>query len=392
VAKNGSPDLMRDLQTMAALAGKQQEFAFMSPEALAKREGELRATPATRETTKELELLMSVAGARDKAIADGALADWASTNGAPLVPVQANDPDLAAAVANRARTMAVTAAATGAPFQFFGKHERTAFARQLEQMDPGARLQVLGTMAAELGPDAVTVLGEISKDAPRDAQAGWLLAMGRGKAAGDVVNGGAAIKQAPKLAPDRTKGEAQSAESRVIGRALHSDNQAERGAIVDAGAAIYVVEAQKRGLNEGEFDPALYESALQTAAGRDAQGRGGFGSVNGVRILLPPNLTEQDAQGLVSSGKVFGPDVYRYSHGDPAGGRPGGPPAYMDPVSGELRRFPADQLKNSKLVTVAPGLYQVSVTDPAAGAQYVLDLDTGEPFVLDLRQAQAGGR
>lgn len=388
VSGSKSPDLVKDFNDMLALAGKQQDFAFMAPDAISARRRELMATPATRLTTKELQLLDQVEAGRDKAIAGGNLVGWAATNGVPLSPIRASDEAVADQLAGRIRTMEVVAQTTGAPLQIFGKDEAAQFARELEQMPPDQRLRVLGRMTLALGPESMTAMREISKTAPVDAQAGQLLLQNRRTAAAAVVSGQAAIKANPKLAPPKNA-EVLRIEQEVIGRGLPTELQEQRNAILGAGAAIYADRAQRGQARDGEFDEELWRSSLQQAAGRDGD-RGGFGNVNGARVLMPAGMSESEFSGVLQNGTVLGRDAYRYSYGDPDSGKPGGPPAWRNQKTGELVRFQPDQLKNAKPIAAGPGLYWLSTTDPARGPNYVLDLDTGEPFVLDLREFDGG--
>jgi hypothetical protein len=386
-----SSELQNDLVDMLALAGKQREFAFMTPAAAAKREAELRAMPATRQTTKELQLLENVTTAREKAISGGDLVGWVAANGVPLKALQPGDADLGDAVAKRAEVMAAAARELGAPFQLFGKNEKTVFARALEQMPADKRLGVLSTMAMQLGSNAGAALKDISKSAPADANAGMLLMMGRGQAARDVVNGLGVIKQNPKAVPARGAKEIQAIEAQVIGRALPPELADVREGVIESARAIYAAGRARGGARDEEFDEGAFARAIREAAGGDGD-KGGLGKVNNQDLVLPPQLSADDVKTLLASGEVFGENWFKYSYGDPSANKPGGPPAWQDPKTSELRRFEPGELRNVRLVTKGQGLYWVSVTDPATGASYVLDLDTGAPFVLDLRQAEAPNR
>ena len=281
----------------------------------------------------------ALAEGRGKAIADQNLVGWVVNSGASLPVLSPTDPAFGQKAAQRAAVMGAQAEAMGADFQFFGKDERVAFGRQLEEMSAADRLAALGTLAAAAGDRAPLVLAEVSKSAPLDAQLGQLMLQGRQRTAADALAGQAAIKGNPKLAPPRGDGEAQMVESAVIGVGLPEEMGPLREGVLDVAAGLYAHDRLRRGAADGEFDAEAYGRAMQTAAGYQ-DGRGGFGAVNGVRVLLPPQLSAQDVSDMLAGGRVLGADYFMHSYGDPENGKPGGPPAFRDPGSGELKRFP----------------------------------------------------
>lgn len=390
VAASGSQDLMRELQDIEAMAGKRQEFAFMTPKQAEDRLADLRAAPATRETVRETELLTATIEAREKAIADGNLAGYLASNGVPMPALDPQADDFAENLVRRAVVMQQASAEFGGPLQIFGKGEAQRLARQSEAMDPDQWMATYGAMSAVLGPNLGAALEAISEHAPLDAQAALLATQGRTAATQSILAGRKAMKDNPKLAPKRSSADVMAAESEVIGAALPPELAAHRNEIGEAARAWYAAEQLRTG-GDGEFDEAAYETALQVAAGRSGD-KGGFGKVNGQRTLLPPHLSADDVQELIKSGEIFGRNSFRYSYGHPEIGRMGGPPAFLNP-DGTTEVYEADELRGATLVAKAPGIYWVKL-----GGEYVVDFtDTDEsgaalPFVLDLRRAAPPAR
>ncbi len=260
----------------------------------------------------------------------------------------------------------------GVPVRYFTNAERTAIAAQLEQAPPGDRIRILGALAAAAPNDRLPrMMGELSIDQPALAQAGLLLHDGLPATAAKIATGQALLKDKAAPAPDIDKALKISA---PLLAALPPSMSKARGSGLQAANAIYAAEAARNGTDS--FDADLYDRALNEAFGAryTSDGdriTGGFDTVRGSRVLLPSRMSAADAERAL--GFITDQDLKLV-------GAENAPPVYADgkPVK-------ADAIADAYPVTVGPGRYAFSTTDPAsAPPQFIAAKNHIGIYVLDI--------
>lgn len=297
---------------------------------------------------------------------------WAVKAGrGQLTPVDPDAPDPAALARRRLEARAVAREYGTAP-RYFTDEEAAAFKARLDSARPAEKVSLARSLAAGLGPDAPRALREIAPDPVFDL-AGSLagLSARHARTAERIFAGQEAWKNNKSLTPRKVDAEAVQAER--VGQAMTWKPQ-DRKALVAAGAALYALEASRRGLTPDEFDEGLYRDALNEAAGgvRLANGdwMGGLHRRRGVELVLPPTLTADDFDRRLD--RMTDADVQRASVGrTPAFDARGG-------VRG------AEAIRRGYLWDAGGGRYFVSVDK--AGTQFLQGGGPGGRYVLDINQ------
>lgn len=228
-----------------------------------------------------------------------------------------------------------------------------------------ATMQVAETLARVAGDRAPRVLAEIAKDGPVVAMlGGHVQAVGRTAVADDVADGLALARTDgfKSMAPsaERARSEAYA----VHGGALSLLPESE-AAVISATNAAYELRARRR--PGTEFDAALWQRTFKEVLGeRQVDGRsyGGIASVEGARIVVPPNIRSDGYSGLVGALRLE-------DFGD-------APPAYKDG-----RAVALADLRRARPVQIGDGLYRLNL-GPADAPRYLMGAN-GEPFELDLK-------
>lgn len=273
------------------------------------------------------------------------------------------------AFAARAQLARAVARHYGVQPKFFTEDEREAFSDRLAQADPQAKLTMLSQMTGAFGGDALAALSEISKNAPVEAHLGMVatIAPGRDKTALLGFAGQKALKEKTVKLPSEDK--LAAVETQTFGNARLGGS---RNAIIAAGRAIYAGELAERG--EGEFDPQGYASALNRAVA-GLNGKGGFVTRNGSKVILPPDMDSADLDAALRAADDS--DLVTMSVG-------GGAPVHMT-LSGKTVKATPEEIRAGALVQAADGSYFISTADPATGEQrLLLDDKSGRYYQLDL--------
>lgn len=259
---------------------------------------------------------------------------------------------------------------------FFQPFERSQIKGWLETASPDDMLDFAARLSVGAGSRTRTALGELMSSGAEGFSilADLSLSDGGYETARAGFAGMALLRENKDLSPRGSSPGGETVDSvfaSVVGTALPYHLGPVRSGYRQAAEALYAEKANRQGISE--FAPDLYEEAVNEATGRTARG-GGIGERNGSQFILSPDvnqaLLDETMMVLAKGADVSALSV---SGGTPMHEGRNGPVAMT-----------AKEWKSARLVTVAPGLYWVSRTDPANGGDYLLDSETGENFVLDL--------
>jgi hypothetical protein len=356
---------------------------------------------------------------------------WGDRSGlVPMTRIDLQKPDGMTARIAAAHTIAER---YGQPVQFFTKIEREQLGAILKH---GGKpmLNVLGSMAKQLGPDMITAMSEVSKHAPEAATVGWMMSAGLPiKTIEDAALG--MERQAKRalgektVAPPAVKDE-RTAFVDTFGTAFARMPLSE-GAVTETAKAIYEVRAQRMGLKDP--DPKMFASILKEVVGETTDGSGNaFGGVHyqsggifsGTRnpIIVPPNMRQNGVREALDAiysidevadtrrtlqtvrddqGRWAGARSPRLEEDNPREGRTSSalsepvladaPDTYVmksQPVDGKGRPLSIGALRRATLVSVGDGRYLMAMGDPQSDdPQYVQNVD-GRNFVLDMNKLE----
>jgi len=377
VEASGTDALYQRLNDIAAAQEIRQEAALMPKADLAARLAEIRSGTVTEEGLKEFRILNKVAAQRERMGGDDNVG-WAEQNGLVLQQLDLGSETLAGDLSRRVLQAEALAEMTGEKLQVFSKVERARFGEALDALPADQQADMLARLTVGAGGRSGAVIRELAAKNPVYGQAGYLTATGRGDTALAALQGAKLLKERPDLLP-RSKAVFSEVENAYFGNAIPAARLDVRKGITDMARAIYAGDLAREGKGAKDFDADEYQAALQRAAGQSGV-TGGIGDVGRGRIQLPAHMTADQVEGLVKSAEIE--DWAAWSLGGVS----------MPSVIGENGMQPVDArfLKKSYLISVGEGRYQVSLTDPRFGAQYVLDGDSSpdapRPFVLDLSQ------
>lgn len=366
------------LEKIAATAAIRQGAALMPQDDLEARIAELKAGPAGEAEVAELDVLTKVKTARDRRTDDDNLG-WVSENGVTLAPVSLASQTLVADMATRARDARLVARETGAPVQVFTKAERTALTVELDKMGPDEQARALGQLTAGAGDLAGPAIRELGAKRPAYAQAGYLVATGRGQTALDALRGLKLLETDKGLLP-KSKQSLENIERDVLAGVLPETAGARREAVISTARGLLALYARENGMTADDFsadDHEAYRTALQQALGRSGE-VGGTGKVGKSNVWLPANMTAPEMKGLIERMSLE--DWKRYSLD-----------GTVRPIYADGSPVPVDQLRRASLVSVGEGQYQLKLVDPRLGSGgYVLATVSNtesRPYVLDLSRA-----
>lgn len=376
---SGRAELVESVREISGLAAWQNAMRKATPVQLQEELGQLAAmanekgadaAAATKFTIgRELLSTMSTELSRDPL-------SWSQRQGVTSVTPLSFQAADAAALGKRAEEAHKAAGYYSVAPKFFTDEERSSLKQMLAEAPAQAQLALATSIVKGFGKDAVNALGEISSDAPVFAHLGGLLAMGPQYTATVEAGflGAKAIAEKNNVVPGGAR--LDTAVSDVLGGAFDERSGAARVAAIDTAKAIYTAEALRRGLTADTFDEGLFKEGLQKALGRwetDGEAKGGVGAWRGRDVLLPAHM---------SSGELKDTLRGMTDQSLAALSARGGLPVHADGTS-----FTADELRGAYLVSIGPGLYQISVTDPARARELVLDSKTGGYYALDLSDA-----
>jgi hypothetical protein len=263
----------------------------------------------------------------------------------------------------------------GRKVPFFTSDEKETIAYIARNGGPAA-LQLAQGLIKSLGKEAPGVLAEISDDAPvLTNMAGRLAAGGSLSAAQDAMAAIEARKDKdfkPIGIPDAQESITASGK---LGGAYLADPKSEAAVRAEA-KLMFEKRARDRGLT-GKLDndpeaKAIYEQALDDAAGattRNGVKYGGLDEVNGVKIVLPPNVRAGEVEQTLHRITSL---------------------AYLPPIGAANGvAITPQQLQGATLVTIGNGKYRAALGDPrTADPRYVMKPD-GSFWTVTVDQLRA---
>lgn len=264
----------------------------------------------------------------------------------------------------------------GSAVKFFTDEERAGLATRYREASATQRAALTTALVNGFGNRAPDALAELAIKDPTVAHLGGLQTLGpqHRTTVQDGFRGLDVIKQ--KAVDLDSDAELRSHTDAELGAALDSRLAPVRRQIMLAAKAIYAARAADSGT--AQFDADMFRDAVRDAAGGyDLGGRqfGGIGEHKGRKLLLPQHMDSDGFEGAVAA--LADDDLAPVSAS-------GGAPVHRT-ITGRTRKASAADIRNhGHFVTVGPGLYQVSMTDPAIAPQYLLDEKTGRFWVMDL--------
>ena len=179
--------------------------------------------------------------------------------------------------------------------QYLTKTEAQTYKSMLKEGSYVQRLSMLEALTKGFGAEAPAVLNQISngKDVGVYGHIGGLLADGRNEAAEDALKGMDILERGGPI-QGLTPSFTDMIFSQTTGSAFDGLVNA-RGSLEEAAKAIY---AKRYGTTS--YNPSNFAEAIQAAAGRTADGRGGISEVHGVNTIVPDNMNADDMENLVN--------------------------------------------------------------------------------------------
>ncbi len=263
----------------------------------------------------------------------------------------------------RVEVAEAAAAAQGSAVRYLTNEERKALKREWDGLDAQGRAAMLRQLAQGARDRLVRVLDELGIEKPEIAHLG-VLQMWR---ADETVQAALEGQDLIKGGVVRVPGSARETLRKMLARVVPS--KALEG-VKKTADGIYAKLAVDAGVQD--FDEQLYKQAVEMALGKTAAG-GGLATWKGRKILLPPNLAVEEFERLME----LLPDN-QLAVVSQTGGRP-----MYRKGKDELRPVRAHELRQMHLVPVAAGVFRVSVSDPENGAVWLVDEQTGGPWLLN---------
>lgn len=383
VEASGSEALAKRLGDIAETQGLRQEAAFMDRTALDARLTELREGSAGEAELREFTVLSKVQDQRDKRGKTDNVG-WAIDNGAKAPAVDLKSETVVGDLAARIDFAEVLAETTGEKLQILSKRERGAVVEQLETMPPAEQAVALARLTAGAGGRSGQLVRELAEKRPALGQIGYLTATGRPEIAVQALQGAELLKKRPDLLP-KTKTTMIAVENSVLGSAIPQGRQDVREGLIDAARSAYAASLERAGKTGVDFDDDDYRDVLQAVAGREGA-KGGIGKVNGREVQLPAHMSVQEVNGVLKG--MTPEDWTAFSLTGMSA------PSGLNDAGDGLEPLAPAMLKRAFLVSVGEGRYQMSLTDPKFGSNYVLDSqsvpENPRPFVLDLSSINPG--
>lgn len=218
------------------------------------------------------------------------------------------NPEFMSAVAKRrqiSNLIAVKYDLTTKPI--FTQAERSTFKDRLKNGDPTQRLDILQSIVRGFGADTQTALNEIadSDEVGVYGHIGGLILDGRNESAEDALRGITILEKGGPIM-ELTDATINLSFQQQVGTALEGQPEA-RGSLFNAAKAIY---ASRYGSQS--YNPSNYAKAVQAAAGRTPDGKGGLDPVNGAVTVIPSNMTSDDLENaieLITVENLINPEI-----------------------------------------------------------------------------------
>lgn len=284
----------------------------------------------------------------------------------------------ARAVAARVDAAETVADHFGVAPKYFTGNEPQEIAGLIRQ-DPDAGLGLVAGIVEAGGERAGDILRELRDVAPEAEYAGTVLALGGSpRAAQDAILGSIPGPDGKALEKPVTK-QRRAISGEVMGGSLSQLHPEDIGRIEASAMSIAARRAQVAGVaRDSEEAEEIYAQALNEAAGAVAgvDGQlGGFGEVNGDTVLLPPGMSETQVEDVLEL--VIDEDLETIG-------------APLSPLAEYGVTISADDIRDGRLLAVAPGVYRVA-RERAGRLEFIADPEGGF-WELDLKALQAAVR
>lgn len=341
---------------------------------------------ATERGMQALDVMKGLQAEAERGLKENPL-KWAERAGiAQLRPLDASTPQsLTSSLQARAVEAETVANHYGRQPNYFTAAEKTQLANR-SQTDPSFLPRFAAAIRAGLGDKTPKALAELSTDAPLLAHAAGLSYMTGDDKLLTEVGRAIELRNIPGYKSALTnETRRRTLASDTLGGALQL-LPAETNAAITMADALWEARAQA-----GRFDPSgigtsgsaaeeAWAQALDEALGArivNGEKRGGIGELNGSPVILPPNVTSQEAQDAIDT--LSDADLRQL------------PP--MLSIDGLPVR--PHQLRNGTFVTVGAGRYRIAMGDPFSDTPKWLLTPSGDYWTLDLdrvAKAQAQSR
>jgi hypothetical protein len=427
VKASGSPELAQRLDSATKTAALMAPLLSRRPEEVQAFAANLRAsmlkTGANAGTIEKVERIEKFARNIQENLDKNPIT-WGVTAGVipeviPITP-ETFSPDV---LKQRAALANVVASYYGRPVQFFTPDERDSL-KALTTEGGETTIKALGMMNDAFGPQMVTAMKELSKDAPEAASLGWLISQ---KANPQTINDlaqGLKLKRAEDFKPMGPSADlARTTALNVLKTAFRGLPDAEQNAISLANL-LYEVRARQKGVvpgtNGAMGNPDLWTQGLKEILGENTDPvtkttyggvyeQGGFkptwlGGHASQSITVPSNIKQDAIPDLINALKPGElslrmpqlPTGATNAEGGTSGvpgqtGAQSGPSGQIGfPMDSHGRMLTTAQLRTATLVTVGDGRYVLAMGDPNGDApDWVItngpNSDRYGRFVLDLK-------
>lgn len=180
--------------------------------------------------------------------------------------------------------------------------ERDAISANFDRAEPLMKVQMISQISADYGEYAPFVMAEIAPKNPSMGLVAGLYTDGRGDVAEKVLRGQAIIAtegKPPGVTPTVTEPVVREIISSSLSFLPANVGAQLSAAINESAMAHYTSEANRRGV--AGFDDSLWQESVLAVTGYDkATGRGGIQEVRGIQTMLPPTMSVDDAETLLT--------------------------------------------------------------------------------------------
>lgn len=286
-----------------------------------------------------------------------------------------------ASIQHRIETAEAIAKQYGVAPKYLDEGEREKLAQQLKA-GGAPMLGMLGGMYQSFGPRMLTVMGEISKQAPEAATIGWMVASGNHNQQ-TIVDAAAGLEMQQKRAlgveklPEIKRADGRQAFLDTLGTSFTKARQAETS-LVETAHAIADARAQRLGWKEVTSDE--YKKILLEVIGQTSDNNftyGGLQTYNGFKTVVPPGI--KNVAGWPLQNGSLADVMGAINHAD-----------LIDafgtmPMSGNGTPLSLDKVRRMILVPAGDSKYLLAERDPTSADPGYADDGTGKHYLLDLK-------
>ena len=339
-------------------------------------ETQIRTEGATPESMEALDAVRTVDAMMKTQLPKDELAFGSSAGLYPLEPLDVLRPE---AVMKRVDAATVATEAYGLQAVPFTQEELDTMTHQWADAPAEQRVATLQTLTGMNMPPAMfqRTLEKLGQKTPVMAYTASLVQQREPGIATKILSGLDILKHNPKFAPPKV----DAVLPEPVHRALAMDvNGTMTNALRTATLGLYMnrvreVAIEGEAADHRDFDPDLWESAVEEAVGPIYQGE----DVGRYGILLPRGMTAEDFE------KVLYEDILTF--GVASGRQPAilsGMPTTLDPREETgVRPYTWEEFKLLDWVTVGPGQY--ALTSTIGSELFMVPDELGHPITVDLR-------